>query len=200
MSFEITGGPLLFNGRLDHMLKHSLLVLLLLVFISGCSQSDSSPLPTQPAVNFPTLAPDTLPICQTGDLDISSNADSGPDKVVMGMTLSNKSQHICTLSNPPKASLLDKDKNPFKLQTTTNPSQSDLKVPAVREVSPEEIVIFALTWENYCQPGSIQNLTLRLTLDDGQNLDESIQIVNAPACKDKSKPSALVISSFSSPP
>ena len=191
---------ILFNGRLGRMFKRSLSILILIIFLSGCSQSDSSPLPTQPAANFPTLAPDTLPICQTGDLDVSSNADSGSDKVVMGMTLSNKSQHICTLSNPPKASLLDKDKKPLQLRTALNPSQPDSKVPALLQLSPGEIVIFALTWENFCQPGSIKNLTLRLTLDDGKNLDESIQIGDAPSCKDKSRPSDILIGAFSSPP
>ena len=182
------------------MKKLALLVFLVIFIITACGNNDSKPLPTQPAANFPTLAPDTLPLCQSSDLDESSNADSSANKVVMGMTLINKTQHICTLSNPPKASLLDKDKKPLQLRTALNPSQPDSKVPALLQLSPGEIVIFALTWENFCQPGSIKNLTLRLTLDDGKNLDESIQIGDAPSCKDKSRPSDILIGAFSSPP
>ena len=76
------------------MKKLALLVFLVIFIITACGNNDSKPLPTQPAANFPTLAPDTLPLCQSSDLDESSNADSSANKVVMGMTLINKTQHI----------------------------------------------------------------------------------------------------------
>ena len=177
-----------------------LLVLLILIFTTACGHSDSSPLPTQPAANFPTLAPDTLPLCQLTDLDTSSNADNAPNKVVMGMTLTNKSQHICILSNPPKASLLDKNKKPLELQTLNLSAALNPQAPALLQLTPGGIVIFTLAWQNYCQPAAMQELTLRLVLSNGQNLDDILNISATPACTDKNKPSTIAIGPFSAPP
>ena len=182
------------------MMKRLLLVLLVVMLTSACSHNDSNPAPTLPAADFPTISPDRLPLCQPTDLDTSANANSAPNEIVMGMTLTNKSKHICTLSNPPKASLLDGTNKPLVAQTTNLPSTLSPQNPALLQLTPGGIVIFTVSWKNYCQTAPIQYMILRLDLSNGQNTEDQINIPATPGCTDKNQPSSVVVGPFSAPP
>jgi hypothetical protein len=191
---------ILFGGRLCVNMRRLLIFLLLSILAAACNGAASSTHPSEPALNFPTLAPDSLPLCRTPDLDFSSNSNQTTDGLVMGITLTNNTKQICTLSNPPQIKLLDENKNPIDLHALdASPAQTP-PVPALMQLAPGENAILTLIWQNYCQKAPLESAYLRLALSNGQILDVDIKIGAAPDCTAANKPSTILVVPYSAPP
>ena len=94
-------------------MKRLLAIALLVILSTGCSRSAPTPPPTEPAANFPTPAPESLPLCSPADLNTSANHSGEDGTIVLGVTLINKSKSFCALANPPAVSLLEAEKIPI---------------------------------------------------------------------------------------
>jgi len=182
------------------MLRYATSFLLLILLTSACSRSASSPPPTQPAVNFPTIAPESIPPCVPEDLETSSNTNGTPESFTLGVTLTNRSKNICRLSNPPQISLLSTEGKPIELIIKAITVIQTPPAPATIQLVPSQAVIITLIWQNYCQPLKNSNLILRLKLVPNQDLDIKMKLQTLPVCQTKSDPSVLLIAPYSVPP
>ncbi|MEI7847532.1 MAG: DUF4232 domain-containing protein [Chloroflexota bacterium] len=180
-------------------MKRILLVLIIATFITACSSANSLPAPTEPAVNFPTISPSSLPLCKSDDLKSSSNSNEGSGAVVIGLTLTNIKKHQCVLLNPPQATLLDTNRSKIKLQldekallTQVNPN------PAMIVIGPTESVIVTIIWKNYCktQPVNI----VRLEIDKDKFVEVEYKSLSLPSCLAKDEPSTISVIPYSYPP
>jgi hypothetical protein len=181
-------------------MKRLLMILLLTTLITACSRAASSPPLTEPPLNFPTLSPGALPLCQPSDLETSSNFNKTTDTIILGVTLTNKTKNLCTLSNPPQTTLIDARNKPLDLQIVdTSPSQTP-PAPALMQLAPNSSAIVTLVWRNFCQIPPAASLILRLELAKDQNLDVEMKMLAEPACDTKNEPSTIIVAPYSVPP
>ncbi|MCX6082974.1 MAG: DUF4232 domain-containing protein [Chloroflexi bacterium] len=181
-------------------MKKLLLIFLLSTLMVACNRAASSPPATQPAVNFPTIAPESLPICQPSDLQTSSNSNNADGAIILGVTLTNKTKNICTLANPPLASLLDEQKKLIDLKDIYQSQIQTPPAPALVALEPGESVIGTLIWSNYCQLPPAKSQILRLELGKGRTLDIEITTLATPVCADKNRASTINVGPYSIPP
>ncbi len=180
-------------------MKQILIVLIIATIISACSRANSLPAPTEPAVNFPTISPSSLPLCKSNDLKNSSNSNEGSGTVVMGLTLTNITKHQCVLLNPPQVTLLDTNRSKIKLQLDANALLTQVNpIPAMIVIGPTESVIVTIIWKNYCktQPAHI----LRLEIDKDKFLEVEYKSLSLPKCLVKDEPSTISVVPYSYPP
>jgi Protein of unknown function (DUF4232) len=170
------------------------------ILTAACSRAASSTPPTEPALNFPTLAPGSLPLCQPADLDISPNSENSNGELVMGVSLTNNTKQICALSNPPHIRLLDGNKNPIDLHALDASGAQTPPVPAFMQIAPGENVIVTVIWQNYCQPTSIKSVFLSLALANDQSMDIGVNTGAVPDCTSANEASTLLVEPYSSPP
>jgi hypothetical protein len=179
-------------------MKKVLIGILLLVLTAGCAKAPLTEQPARPGANFPTAAPETLPLCFPEDLSTSSNHSRENGTIVLGVTLTNKSNAICTLANPPVVNLLEAsqipiDVHPQELTAGEVP-------PALVALPTGESVILSLIWQNYCLTPLTGALTLRLGLAGGKSLDVKMDLPKAPACPPGQQNAALLVAPYSYPP
>ena len=181
-------------------MKRMLLILILSVIITACSRAASSSQPTQPAANFPTVAPDELPLCKSTDLQTSSNSNPADGAIILGVTLTNSSKNLCTLSNPPIASLVDEGNKTIEIKNVvTLPAQAK-PASALIQLGPGDSVIGTLIWRNYCQNPDIKIRKLLLNLGKDQILTIEMKIQTIPRCDAKNEPSTINVGPYSVPP
>ena len=179
-------------------MKRLLAIALLVILSTGCSRSAPTPPPTEPAANFPTPAPESLPLCSPADLNTSANHSGEDGTIVLGVTLINKSKSYCALANPPAVSLLEAEKVPIDLHPQELTAEQI--PPALVTLPPGESVILSLVWQNYCLTKLEGGLTLRLALAKDQNLDVKMDIPPAPKCASGQVSAALLVAPYSYPP
>ena len=168
--------------------------------ITACNRAASASQPTQPVANFPTIAPNRLPLCKTSELQISSNSNATDGSVILGVTLTNKSQGLCTLSNPPIVNLVDTNQKAIDVKNIlTLPAQAQ-PAPAFVQLAPGESVIASLIWDNYCQNPAIKIENLLLTIGKDQTLKIEMNILTIPRCDAKKEPSTFKVGPYSVPP
>ena len=176
------------------------MIFLLVMMTAACTRAASQSQPTEPALNFPTLSPNEVPLCQPADLQTSSNSNGDASGVVMGMTLTNQSKQICKLSNPPQTRLLDASNKPLELVGVDTAPAMTPPASDVMQIAPGENTIVTLVWQNYCQPAPVEPVIVRLELEKDQNLDIAIHLSTVPGCQDKKKPSTISVAPYSAPP
>ena len=182
------------------MTRNRFLFCLLLFLLSACKRAASDSPPTSLPLNFPSPAPGSTPLCQPADLQTSSNSTGATGALVLGITLTNKSKNPCGLSNPPQITLLNGSGQPLDVQTSSLPNDQTPPAPLQMQLAPGESAILTLIWRNTCQPLPNDNLTIRLGLSTGQNLDVVTNILSEPRCDAKNEPSTLTIAPYSYPP
>lgn len=181
-------------------MKRFPLIFLLVILVAGCNRAASSPPATQPALNFPTPNPSSLPPCLTTDLATSANFNIENGDIVMGVTLTNKSKNRCTLSNPPQVSLLEGGKIPLDLKSEVLEANQTPAAPTLLQLQSGDSAIASVNWHNYCQAQPADGLSLRLTLADGQNLDVKLDLPSKPNCAAGQQVSTLLVVPYSYPP
>jgi hypothetical protein len=83
------------------------------------------------------------------------------------------------------------------LEVETIPAEGD---SASLNIAPGESVILVVLWQNYCAKSPTSDLTLRLTMRDGQTLDVALGSLTIPDCSDSKSPSMLTVNPYSYPP
>ena len=183
------------------MIKRLLLITLITItLVAACSRAASDSPPTALPLNFPSPAPGSTPLCQSSDVQISSNSTGATGALVLGITLTNKSKNPCALANPPQTTLLNDSGQPLDVQTSSTPGDQTPPAPPQMELAPGENAIISLIWRNYCQPLPNDSLTIRLGLAAGQTLDVVTSVLSVPRCDAKNEPSTVTIAPYSYPP
>jgi hypothetical protein len=181
-------------------MKRLIIILLLTIVTSACSRAASSPLPTEPALDFPTTSPNAQPRCSASNLEASSNSNGANGAIILGVTLTNISQTPCTLSNPPQASLLNASSEPLDLQTVEVSPEQTPPAPALMQLAPGESAIMTLIWSNICKAPPDDGINLRLELSKDQNLDVKMKINAKPRCDAENEASTITVAPYSIPP
>lgn len=181
-------------------MKKLILILMLAIVISACSRAASSPAPTEPALDFPTTSPGSLPRCLPSDLEASSNSNGANGAIILGVTLTNISKSPCTLSNPPQASLLSASNEALDLQTIEVSPEQTPPAPALMPLAPGESAIMTLVWSNICKAPPADGINLRLELSKDQSLDVKMKILAELRCDAENEASTITVAPYSIPP
>lgn len=186
-------------------MKSIFAIALVIVLCTACSQAATSaatttPVPSQPAANFPTLAPETVPLCQVADLETSTNSSGASDLVALGVTLTNISKSTCKLTNPPQAILLSDGTQTMHLDVHKIDPKQTPPAPEFVQLAPASSVIASMLWQNFCQETKTGDFVLRLDLSGEQFLNVSLKLPVIPDCLDKNQPSSMIVTPYSIPP
>lgn len=171
------------------------------LILSSCAPSaNSTPSPTEPVVNFPTVSPDTLPVCTTADLGISSNSTPNSNNLVIGVTFTNKTKTACALSNFPVININDDSGKPLAIRIKNDKSVQTINQPTLIGLAPSDNIILSMSWQNYCLQAPIKTITLQIELAKGKTIEATVNIAGPPACVSRKDPSVLNITPYSYPP
>jgi hypothetical protein len=182
-------------------MKRMLLIFLISALTAACTRSASSPVPTEPALNFPSPVPGSIPVCQASNLQTSSNSLGASGAITMGVTLTNQSKNPCTLSNPPQVRLLNANGEALKVESTVSPAVQTPAAQSIILLAPTESVILSLVWRNFCQTLPSESVILHLELSEKQELEIKMQMPSAePQCDASDQTSSLTITPYSFPP
>ena len=182
-------------------MKRYLWILSFVLLISSCGQAaTSTPNPAEPIVNFPTVAPETLPACTSSDLNESSNSNQTADSTIIGITLTNKTKSACALSNPPVVKILDESGIELPVQISNEAALMKNTPAALIGLSPSDNIILTMNWQNYCLQNPVKNLTILIELGKDKSLSATVKIAGPPTCKSSKDPSLLKITPYSYPP
>jgi len=151
-------------------------------------------------LNFPEISTDSIPLCKPSDLETSSNYNEVQGKVLLGITLINKSKSPCTLANPPQVSLLDKERKSLGITSIKSTFVQTPVAPRLVTIAPDESEIVSLIWQNYCQPPSGDDFIIQFVFAQNQTLDVTMKVLASPGCTAKDEPSTVTISPYSVPP
>lgn len=174
-------------------MKQFTCLLMLALFTSACVLPAST---AQPYKGQNPFTPEAAAhICAIADLQTSSSAQENADgNITLGVTLINGAENICNLPPQPQISLLD-GAQPLEIKLVQADSES-----ASVNISPSGSVILIVLWQNYCGKAPKNDLTLRLTIQNGETLDVAFDSSATPTCQNADNPSTLTVNPYSYPP
>jgi hypothetical protein len=170
-----------------------LIVLSILLFTTACVRDLGA---IEPFTGSNPFTPEAAAyVCPIADLQPSPNVHKEGGNVTLGIAFINQSEHdTCNLPPHPQLTLLDGDQS---LDVASIPAEGEA---ASLNIAPGESLILVALWQNYCAETPKSDLTMRVTIRDGQTLDVALGPLTIPDCTDSKSPSTLTVNPYSYPP